>query len=408
MRLLASLVRLRAVAGLALAQLRRAPGRTVLTIGAVALAVLSVTLLASLGVGVVEIGERGLDQADRDIWVSNEPVDPAASGTGNSIVDAHAVAASLQAREDIRTASPVAMHGLFVGTNRSDLRRVPAVGVQRTHAGFDFERGGGFALNRSDYADASAGEPARAEIVLDPRTAEALGVGVGDTVRVGGSRATTQPFTVVGIASHYSQYLSAPAATVPVVDLQTLTGTFGTDRATFVMADTTAGASPAAVRDAVADEYPAYDVRTGDQQVEKLLRERPLVLASGATLIGFAVLGGAVLTINLFALVAYQQRDELAALRAIGLSRGVLAGTIGTQGIVIGVLGGIVGVAATRPIAAGLNRLARRVVGFETLLRPSVEIYAAGIALAVGLGAVVALLTGWQAGRYARVEQLLT
>jgi len=43
-----------------------------------------------------------------------------------------------------------------------------------------------------------------------------------------------------------------------------------------------------------------------------------MVLASGATLVGLAVLGGIVLTANLFALVAHQQREELAALRAIG------------------------------------------------------------------------------------------
>ncbi|GAA0675675.1 ABC transporter permease [Natronoarchaeum mannanilyticum] len=402
-----ALVRFRAVLGLAFAQLRRAPGRTLLTVLAVALAVLSVTLLASLGAGVVDKGEQGLEQADRDLWISNDPIDPAASGTENPIVDAHSVARSVQSREDVRVAQPVAMHEVYVGTDRSDLQRVPAVGTSRTHEGFDFESGEGFVLDEEDYAAATPYEPTREEIVLDPRTAESLGVGVGDAVYVGSSRATLHEATVVGTSAHYSQFLGSPTATVPITDLQAMTGTAGTDRATFVMADTTEGADPAAVRDELAAEYPAYDVRTSDQQVEKLLQERTLVLASGVTLVGFAILGGAVLTINLFALVAYQQRDELAALRAIGLSRGVLAGTIGAQGLVIGVLGGIVGVAATRPIAAGLNRLAERVVGFEGLVQPSVEIYAVGLALAIVLGGLVALVTGWQAGRYAKVEHLL-
>ncbi len=402
-----ALVRMRAVLGLAFAQLRRAPGRTALTVLAVALAVLSVTLLASLGAGVVDKGEEGLEQADRDLWMSNDPIDPAASGTENPIVDAHEVASNVQAREDVRVAEPVALHGLYVGSERSDLRRVPAVGTRRTHEGFAFERGSGFVLDDEDYAAASPYEPTREEIVLDPRTAETLGVGVGDAVYVGSTRASLHEVTVVGLSSHYSQFLGSPAATVPITDLQAMTGTAGTDRATFVMADTVEGADPAAVRDELAAEYPAYDVRTGDEQVEKLLQERTLVLASGVTLVGFAILGGAVLTINLFALVAYQQRDELAALRAIGLSRGVLAGTIGAQGLGIGVLGGLVGAAATRPLAVGLNRLAERVVGFEALLQPSPLIYAAGLALAIVLGGVVALVTGWQAGRYANVEHLL-
>jgi len=402
-----ALVRMRAVLGLALAQLRRAPGRTVLTVAAVALAVLSVTLLASLGAGVVDKGEEGLEQADRDLWISNDPIDPAASGAENPIVDSHSVAANLRQREDVRTAAPVAMHELYVGTDRSDVQRIPAVGTRRTHEGFDFQSGEGFVLDEEDYAAADPHEPTRNEIVLDPRTAESLGVGVGDQLYVGSSRATLHEVTVIGTSSHYSQFLGSPAATVPITDLQAMTGTAGTDRATFVMADTTSDADPDAVRDDVAEAYPTYDVRTGDQQVEKMLQERPLVLASGATLVGFAILGGAVLTVNLFALVAYQQRDELAALRAIGLSRGVLAGTIGAQGLVIGVLGGLVGVAATRPIAAGLNRLAERIVGFEALLQTPPEIYVAGLALAVGLGTAVALVTGWQAGRYAKVEHLL-
>lgn len=403
-----AIVRTRAVFGLALAQLRRSPGRTALTALAVALAVLSVTLLASLGVGVVEVGEKGLDEANRDIWISNDPVDPTASGTENSIAGAHEVAADLNAREDVRTASPVAMHELYVGTEPSELRRVPAVGVQRTHDGFDFEEGDGFELTEDDYAESRPGEPTERVIVLDPRTAEELGVGVGDTIHVGASRetASAREFTVVGTSSHYSQYLGSPAATVPITDLQAMAGTAGTDRATFVMADAASDADAEAVRDDVQAEYPEYDVRTSDEQVQKMLEERPLVLASGAILVGFAVIGGVVLTVNLFALVAYQQRDELAALRAVGLSRRLLAGTIGAQGLVIGVLGGVAGVAATRPIALGLNRLASSVVGIDRLLRTPPEIYAAGFALAIGVGTVVAVVAGWQAGRYARIEHL--
>jgi putative ABC transport system permease protein len=405
-----ALVRALAVFGIAFAQLRRSPGRTALAVLAVALAVLSATLLASLGVGVVETGEEGLDQANRDIWISNGPLDPSSSGSENTVVGAHDVAADLNARDDVRVASPMAIHEIYVGTDSSNLRRVPAVGVQHTHDGFEFAAGGGFELTREDYNTTSEGELARNEIVLDPRTAEELGVGVGDTVYLGASEttATTHEFTVVGTSDYYSQYLGASAATVPIIDLQAVTGTAGTDRAKFVMADVADDADREAVRDDLAAEYPEYDVRTSDQQVGAMFKKRPLVLASGLTLVGFAVGGGGVLTVNLFALVAYQQRDELAALRAIGLSRRLLAGTIGVQGLVIGILGGAVGVAATPPLVIGVNRLASLAAGFDRLLRTPPEIYAVGFALAIGVGTVVAVVTGWRAGRYARIEQLQT
>ncbi len=412
-RLRRGATRLRAVIGLAVAQLRRSPSRTVITVFAVALAVLSVTLLASLGVGVVSTGEDGLENAGRDIWISSDPIDPAASGTENPIVGAHTVSAEMTARDDVSSAAPIAVHELYVGDGDGDLERTSAVGVHETHDGFGFEEGAGFKteMNHSeeDYSIADRPDgPTEEEIVLEPGTADALGVSVGDTVTIGTSRETAEDneFTVVGIASYYSQFLGTDVETVPLTDLQAIAGTAGTDRATFITASVEDDADTEAVAAELDEEYAAYDVRPSDEQVGAMVEERPLVLASGATLIGLAVVGGIVLTINLFALVAYQQRDELAALRAIGLSRWVLAGTIGAQGLVIGLLGGLVGLAATPLLAAGFNRLAGALVGFDSLLQTPVEVYLAGFALALVLGSVVALLTGWRAGRYARLDRL--
>ncbi|WP_254524919.1 ABC transporter permease [Natrinema caseinilyticum] len=401
-------VRTRAVAGLALAQLRRSPGRTVLTVLAVTLAVLSVTILASLGIGVVEKGERGLDKADRDIWISRDPVNPAASGTENPIVGAHGMAVALTQREDIKSASPIAMYDVYIGSNPSNVRRRPAVGVQETHEGFDFEAGHGFELSAEMAATPPSDEPRTGTIVIDPRTADELDVSVGDTVYVGTSRhtASEHEFTVIGTSDYYSQYLGSPAMTVPLGDLQAVAGTSGTDRATFLTADVADDADHDAVRDELRDQYPEYTVRTSEEQVEGMIGERTVVLASGVTLVGLAIVGGIILTANLFALVAHQQREQLAALRAIGLSRRILAGTVGAQGLIIGLLGGLVGLAATPPAVVGLNRFSTSVLGFEHLLRTPPEVYAGGFALAICVGTVVALVAGWRAGRYARITHL--
>ncbi|MFC6769107.1 ABC transporter permease, partial [Natrinema soli] len=39
-------------------------------------------------------------------------------------------------------------------------------------------------------------------------------------------------------------------------------------------------------------------------------------------------------------------------------------------------------------------------------LRTPPEIYAGGFALALGAGTIVAIVAGWRAGRYARIEHL--
>lgn len=395
-------VQVSAVVGVAAAQLRRSPGRTAMTVLAVAAAVLAVTLLASLGVGVVEVGEESLADADRDLWLTNED-----AATENAISDASEVAAALEGREDVRTASPIALHELYLGSEDGELRRVSAVGVHETHGGYDFQQGGGFELEPADYRTAPRSAPVSNEIVLDPRTARALDISVGDSIRIGASKQTAEhEFTVVGTSSHHSTLLGSPAATVPLADLQYLAGTSGTDRATFIMADTAEDADSVAVRDSLRREYPQYDIQTSKQQVETVLTDRPAVIASGVTLVGLAIVGSTVLLVNLFVLVAYQQRDELAALRAIGLSRQLLAGIIGVQGLFVGMLGGGVGLAATPPLVAGLNRVAASTVGIEELLLTPVEVYAVGFALALVVGGIAAIVTGWHAGRYARLEQL--
>lgn len=398
-----------AVVGVAFAQIRRSPRRTVLSVLAVALVVLSVTLLASLGVGVVVIGEDGLENANRDIWVSSDPIDPDASGTENPIGGAHEVTADLEERDDVSSASPIAMYEIYVGTDPEELERTSAVGVPQTHSGFDFRDGGGFKIEEEAAEEAmTEGEPTTAKVVLDPATADRLDASPGDTVYLGTSRqsATEYEFTVVGTSAYYSQYLGSETTAVPLPDLLAVAGTTGTDRATFVTADAAPGSDPQAVAADLDAAYPEYDVRANDEQIGAMAEKRPLVLASGLTLVGLAVVGGVVLTVNLFALVASQQREELAALRAIGLSRWVLAGTIGAQGLVIGLLGGVAGLLATPVLAAGLNRIVTDVIGFERLLRTPLEVYVVGFVLAAVVGTIVALVAGWRAGRYARIEHL--
>jgi len=139
-----AIVRTRAVIGLALAQLRRSPGRTVLTVLAVG------HPGRPLGDrsreprrGRRREGRAGTGQRRSGHLDLSPPVDPGASGTENPISGAHGTAAELTARDDIASASPIAMYDVYLGTDPSNLQRRPAVGVQETHDGFDFEAGQG-------------------------------------------------------------------------------------------------------------------------------------------------------------------------------------------------------------------------------------------------------------------------
>ncbi|WP_254863834.1 ABC transporter permease [Halovivax gelatinilyticus] len=414
--------RLFAVIGLATAQLRRSPGRTIFAVLAVALAVLSVTLFISLGIGVVEVGQESVQGTDRDVWISADPVDSSPGGTENGIVESHTVAADVHQHEDVRRAAPVAIHSTYVGTNPEELESVTTVGLPQTHGGFEFDEGEGFdadedvvaelASPERDVSDPGAPSPTDdvepTDVVIDPDLASALGVSVGETMYVAPSpnEDAARAYTVVGTADRYSQFVGEPTVVMRLHELQYLAGSRGADRASFITLDLESGADPEAVRDDVAADYPEYTVQTADEQFWSMLEDHALVVVSGAALVVLAIVGGIVLTANLFVLVAYQQREQLAALSAVGLSRPLLAGIVGFQGLVIALLGGLVAIAATGPIVHRLNSLAYAAVGFDGLLQTPLAVYAAGALVAVGVGTITALVAGWSASRYASVARM--
>jgi putative ABC transport system permease protein len=402
MSLRSALARTRAVVGLGVAQLRHSPGRTLLAVGGVVLAVLSVTLLASLGLGVIETGQEQFDDAGRDIWITGGP----AAGGENEVVDAQPMGADLRERDDVGDVSTVAMHDVYVGADPDSTEPITAVGIEGTHTHFEFEEGEGFDGALTEDGEIDPEDVPSDVIVLDPAVADEHDVDVGDTVYVGSSPHHAEPYTVVGVGSYYSQFLGTETVTLPIDGLQSTTGTAGSSRASFVTVNLDDEADREAVADELQDEYPEYDVRTSDDQFAAMLTDQLVVVASGMALVGLAIVGGVALTANLFVLVAYQQREALAALRALGLSRGLLAGVIGIQGAFIGLLGGAIGLAMTPPLASGLNYLSTSIVGFERLVRTSLEVYALGLAVALVVGTAVAIVTGWHASRTASLGAL--
>lgn len=403
-----TLTRLVAVVGLAVAQLRRSPGRTGLVVVAIALAVLAVTLLSGLGLGVVATGEEQFAAADQDVWVTADGVELTDRGTvSNPITDSHRLATALEDREDVDSASPLAFHAVYVGTDPDDRELVTAVGVTGSENG-SVSAGQGFSEANPHYADGAYNGTRTNETIVAPETADRFDLEPGDTLYVDSSHDGTAEteLTVVGISSRYADFLGTPTVTIPLSELQQLAGTTGADRATFVTLSVADDADPDAVAADVQDDYPEYDVQTSDDQLTSVLEERVLVIASGIALVALAVVAGIALTVNVLAVVAAQQRDALAALHAVGLSRGLIAGVIGSQGLVLGVLGGAVGLAVTPLAARGLDQLAMAVVGFDGLLRTHQAVYAVGGVIAIGVGTFAAVVVGWRVSRYARVERL--
>ena len=400
--------RARGAVEVAVAQLRYDRARTGLMIAGIALAVLSATLLGSLGVGVVETGSEKFAAADRDLWVTGGAIEVTPGEIGgirNGVVDAHDLAAELERRDGIQTAVPIAFQSVYVANESGEFATYVGTGGPAGPNAVNLRSGSGFTRGDVHYANGTYQRPMTREVVVDPATAERFDVSVNDTLYIGGSiaEARERPFRVVGVSRTYTRFLRSPTVTVPLSELQELTGGTDADRATFVTVALAEGVSADRMRQELEQDYPEYEVRTNREQLRATLRQQAVVIASGVSLTVLAAVAGVALTVNLLFTAVHRQRTEFAALVAVGVGPRTLAGVVSIQAIVLGGLGGLVGVGLTLPAAAALNRLALAIVGFEGLVRTPLSVLAAGFAIAV----LTSLVAGLAASiRVARLRPL--
>jgi putative ABC transport system permease protein len=393
--------RFRAVIGLAAVRVRRDRLRTVLAVCAVTLAVLAVTMLGSLGLGVVDTGQQKFESADRDLWVSGGPLRIAPGTVGGfqgGIVDAHPTSRRLSSSPRINTASPLLFQTIYVGRSPDSLRTVVGVGATSS-AGFQVRGGDGFGRDEGFYNDGGYNGTASRQIVLGDEVRSDLGVDAGDTIYAGGttSDAKQTRYTVVGTSPTFSRFLGTDTAALPLAELQAMTGNTHTDRASIVTIDVATDSNVTTVKRAIQAEYPEYTVRTNAEQLESIIGNRILLVAAGLVLTVVAVVSGVALSVNLLSLLVAQEQTTIASLRALGLSRHVVAGVIATQGLYYGLLGALGGLALTVPFAGLLNRVAASLFGFGTLVQVSPWIAAAGAVTAFFAGGLTAIFAGWRA-----------
>ncbi|WP_276302496.1 ABC transporter permease [Halorussus lipolyticus] len=400
--------RLRVALSVAGAQLRHDRARTVLAVVGIAVAVLSTTLLASLGYGVFETGQQKFDASGRDLWVTGGSLSQGPGGFGTSILGAHNVSADIESREEVKAAVPLAFRAVYVGNGSGGMQTLVGVGVPGGGPFVSITEGPGFEQPDVHYANGTYEGPMTNTVIIDSRTAEMYDVGVGDTLHVGGSveSAREHEFTVVGISPTFSSFLGAPTVTTHLSELQEVTGTTGTDKATFITVSLNDGVDKSAMEQELQRAYPDYNVRTNQEQMRSILQHNAVVIAVGGALVVLAVVAGFALTLNVLSIVVFQQKEELAALTALGVSSKTLVGMVAAQGVLLGAVGGLLGVAVTPPFVVGLNWVAAEIVGFEGLVQAPGSVLVLGGAIALVIGTLAAAVAGWRTLRTVGIDAL--
>jgi len=402
--------RFRAILGLAATRLRHDRTRTVLAVLGVTLAVLSTTLLGSVGVGVVETGQQKFDSADRDLWISGGPTRIAPGTLGGfqgGIPDAHSIGTNISRLESVSTATPLLFQTVYIGSEPDNLQSIVAVGIPSS-GGISITSGSGFADDNSFYNNGQYNGTPSQTLVVGSRLENTQNYSIGDSLHVGGTvlDARQTQYNVTGTSSTFSTFLGTPTVALPLAELQAMTGNQATDRASLITVDVASDASVSVVRERLENTYPQFTIRSNSEQLQTIIGSRIVIVAAGVTLVALAVLSGLVLTTNLLALLVIQEREVLAALQAMGVSRRVATMLIVTQGLCYALLGCMVGIVLTFPLGWALNRVTAELTGFGTLVQISPVVLVAGAGIALIAGVVSTTVAGLRAMAISPLEVL--
>jgi len=390
----------RAVTGIAVTILGAKPRRTALAVLGIAIAILTALLLISIGSGVVDAGQAKYSATGRDLWVSGGPIEFTPGGVGGlttPIEEAHARSTELQTRPAVETATPMAFQTVYAGTTPRNLTTLVGVGVPGDSLAVTTTAGQYFTRGDVHYQNGSYTGPMTQTAVIDPRTANQLNVSVGDTLYLGGTVTTArqQTFHVIGISSAFGGFLTTPTVALHLSELQTVTGTTQRDPATMIGLTLTPAADTHTVERRLSQQYPRYDIRTNREQLQLALERQATVIASGVVLLVLAVGAGFTLTLTVFAHFLVLERELIAVIHALGVSRQLLVGLTTIQGAILGLVGGLFGVILTLPAVHLLNWMITRLLGVQPFLQTSQWLLVIGVGLATAVGFGGSLVAGW-------------
>lgn len=404
-------MKLPAAFGIAVAQLRHRWVRALLGVVGVGVAVLATVLLLSLGVSVLDVGDAGFSRIGGDLWVTGGGVGFAPGAVGGvepGLLGAHDLAGDVERHQGVEEARALGFQAVYVGTEPGEYETLVGAGITGDGDVFDTTEGRSFRTADSHYANGSYDGQMTGEVLVDRRAAAQLGVGVGDTLHVGGTidAADAHEFEVVGISNDVARYIGAPTVMLQLGELQRVSSQTRSDPAAAIVVAVEDDDDVATVQRELQADLDGYHVRTNDEQFRAVLQRQSTTIASGLTVVVLAIAGGVALVSNVLGLFVYQQRRQLAALRAIGVSTGLLLRVVLLQGVAIAAAGAALGLAATLPAVRGVNRAVQIVVGFEDIIAAPTWALGVGGGLALSMGIGGAVVAGWLVARVEPMEHL--
>ncbi|MFE0799770.1 ABC transporter permease [Streptomyces sp. NPDC058812] len=242
------------------------------------------------------------------------------------------------------------------------------------------------------------------EILIDSRTAERTGYGVGDTVRMSVDGPVITP-KVVGVFTTEDGNVAAGGSLTlfDTATAQKLFGKAGTYDEIDVKAK--AGVTQAALKAQLDKALPKDLVETttgkelADDQAETIASSMSGMKQGLLVFAGIALFVGTFIIANTFTMLVAQRTKELALMRAVGASRRQVTRSVLIEAFVVGVVAAVTGLLAGIGIGAGMRSL----MGSMGAVVPDgpLVVSPGTIVAALAVGVLVTMLAAWLPGRRA-------
>jgi putative ABC transport system permease protein len=251
----------------------------------------------------------------------------------------------------------------------------------------------------AETLDGDLASLAGGQVAVQESAADANGWAVGDTLRIAGA---TGPLDAEIGAVFSTNVIGAPV----VVATEVLDGLVPPEQQQVdtLAVDAADGVGVAELKDAVAAAVAPYvvvSVLTADEFVSSIADQVNQVLVILYALLGLSVVIAVLGIVNTLALSVIERTREIGLLRAVGLGRLQLAGTVTVESVLTAVFGTVVGLVVGVALAASLPSVYAD-DGLSELVIPWGNL-AGMLGLAVVVGVLAAL---WPATRAARMDVL--
>jgi len=359
----------------------RQPARAILGIAGVAAigALLFDMLLLSRGL-VLSFGEL-LDRSGFDVRVLASDAPPF---TGPALTRAGGLALEIGTLEGIEAVLPIRVADAdVVGDTTPPPPRPGAGAPDGTGAGQPAGRVhflGADPRVRSMWTivegqDLPDSQQSSAALVVNQRLASRLGLRLRSTLSLGGrcgdssDAAPPVSFTVVGIADFPFDSVTAATVAGTLGDVDRLCGDAGSDTAEMFMVRSAPQAGAYGAAAAIRAAHPELYVVTNEELVERFGRVEFSYFRQISTVLAVVTLFFGFLLIAVLITVSVNQRlAEIAALRAVGLSRArVIAGVFWESLLLVGI-GGILALPLGLALSLWLDRILRSLPGLPARL----------------------------------------